>query len=330
MVGPDGKIKKACLLRALSNTVSSARVDRDGNIYVMEDAIPEKSPPAPPGFVKVLETERGYLGIRGLFGSIIKFPPTGGAFYYKASEKPMPEGSKRVLCRRGHVVEDSLWIRPYAAPVYGRGGHWCFCFTGRFDLDRYGRLFVPNAPTREVEVVDANGNRICAFGRYGNVDNGGPGSKRPLEGVPMNWGANVAVSDSAVYVADTNNRCVVKVRLDYRAVASCAVPAGAKRAASMIGMTVEALGEHIKKHHQLSDIAIVSVMGESAFEIFVNPKDKTAPKLVVSWSVNDEGLPAVESFAFTTKKVPALDDEDAVIAFCQKLIGQPQETRGGH
>ncbi len=224
VVGPDGKIKKACLIRALTNTACSARVDRYGNIYVMDDVLPAKSPPAPPGFVKVLETERGYLGIRGLFGSIVKFPPTGGAIYHSDKEKPAPAGSKRVLCRKGHVVEDSVWIRPYASPVYGKGGHWCFCFAGRFGLDRYGRLFIPNAPVRRVEVVDGAGNLMAAFGRYGNVDNGGPGSKRPLKGVPMNWGANVAVSDSAVYIADTNNRCVIKVRLDYKATGICPLP----------------------------------------------------------------------------------------------------------
>jgi hypothetical protein len=34
----------------------------------------------------------------------------------------------------------------------------------------------------------------------------------------------VAASDTAAYIADTNNRCVVKVRLDYRTTASCSVP----------------------------------------------------------------------------------------------------------
>ena len=94
----------------------------------------------------------------------------------------------------------------------------------------------------------------------------------------------------------------------------------AEAATSLVGMTVAVLGEHIKKHHQMSDVALASVMGESALEIFANPTDGTAPKLVVSWSVNDDGEPAVEHFAFTEKKIPAVDDEEAVIAFCQKLL----------
>jgi hypothetical protein len=55
-------------------------------------------------------------------------------------------------------------------------------------------------------------------------DNGGKDSVRPVEGVPLNWACNVVASDKAVYVGDTDNRRVLKVRLDYAAAATCPVP----------------------------------------------------------------------------------------------------------
>jgi hypothetical protein len=118
-------------------------------------------------------------------------------------------------------VDNAIWIRPYAAPAMG--SH-CICNNAHFDIDRYGRLFVPNALARQVEVLDTEGNTICTFGRYGNVDNGGKDSRRPVDGVPLNWGVDVAVSDTAAYISDLANRCVVKVRLDYQVTASCPIP----------------------------------------------------------------------------------------------------------
>jgi len=215
VVGSDGKIKKPYLLKALTNTSCSARLDPSGNIYIIEDVIPKDSPPAPPGFVHRLVNEKRSFGLRGTFGSVVKFPPSGGAVYLKDSEHPAEQGAKRVTCRMGHVVDDSMWIRPYASPIYGEGGHWCFCFTGRMDIDRYGRLFVPVAPARQIEVLDTAGNHICFFGRYGNIDNAMQKEKRKIEGIPVNWPGNVAVSDGAAYISDTNNRCVIKVKLDY-------------------------------------------------------------------------------------------------------------------
>jgi hypothetical protein len=40
----------------------------------------------------------------------------------------------------------------------------------------------------------------------------------------------------------------------------------------------------------------------------------------VSWVANDQGVPVVDRFGFTKKKLPPLDDEDAVGEFCQNLL----------
>jgi hypothetical protein len=134
---------------------------------------------------------------------------------------PPAAGVKRVVAGSGAVGDNAIGIHSHTSPA--RGSH-CICSNAHFDLDRYGRLFVPNALARRIEVLDTEGNRICVFGRYGNVDNRGKDSLRPVDGVPLNWPVEVAVSDTAAYIGDLSNRCGVKVRLDYQAAASCPTP----------------------------------------------------------------------------------------------------------
>jgi hypothetical protein len=222
VLGPDGKARKVNLCPNLTLKGCCPRVDRQGNIYVLEGLLPKDVPLGPPGFAGLEKAGAGKpSGYCGFFGCIIKFPPGGGAVG-EAKEMPAPaEGVKRVVTASGALVDNAIWIHPYASPAMG--SH-CICNNGHFDIDRYGRLFVPNALARQVEVLDTEGNRICVFGRYGNVDNGGKESRRPVDGVPLNWGVDVAVSDTAAYISDLSNRCVVKVRLDYQAAASCLVP----------------------------------------------------------------------------------------------------------
>jgi hypothetical protein len=230
VMGRDGKVAEKRLV-ALTPAGCSPQVDRDGNIYVLDSAVP-KGVPGMPAFLNEAITQRELRRVYdGVFGSLIKFPPAGGGIYTRAGTAwgsrsgtvPQTLKGQRTECRRGRVVDNAVWIRPYAASVPSLAGV-CICKMARFSLDRYGRAFVPAAPARRIWVVDTEGNRLCVFGRYGNADNGGADSLRPVAGVPMNYGGNVAVSDRAVYIADTHNRRVVKVRLDYRATATCPVP----------------------------------------------------------------------------------------------------------
>ncbi|MFH0980151.1 MAG: SMP-30/gluconolactonase/LRE family protein [Planctomycetota bacterium] len=228
VVGPDGKVSKPEFIYHLTPKASSPRLDPQGNLYLLDTVLPEGAPPGPPEFAGAMATDKAwdcytgrFFGLRGIFGSVVKFPPAGGGVY--GAEKPAGKAAP-TTCQDGKVVEGAVWIKPHAAPVYGDANHWCFCFAARMGMDRYGRIYVPQAPLRRVEVWDSEGNRLAVFGRYGNADNGGKDSIRPVTGVPLNWPGNVAASDSAVYVGDTNNRRVVRVRLDYEAMASCPVP----------------------------------------------------------------------------------------------------------
>ena len=92
----------------------------------------------------------------------------------------------------------------------------CNCESARFDLDGFGRLFIPDAMRASVVVVDANANEIVRFGGYGNTDSRGPGSPAPWPGIALAWPLVVRVSESACYVADTVNHRILKAALGYR------------------------------------------------------------------------------------------------------------------
>ena len=94
-------------------------------------------------------------------------------------------------------------LAPFSSP--------CACQTPRFDVDDFGRLFIPNALTCSVQVVDNTGNEILRFGSYGNFDSRGPGSAVPAPAIPLAYPTAVKTSFRHIYVADSANRRVVRV-----------------------------------------------------------------------------------------------------------------------
>jgi hypothetical protein len=100
---------------------------------------------------------------------------------------------------------------------------FCVCRCARFDLDRFDRLFIPNAATNSVRITDNAGNVICRFGSYGNFDNAG-GETKTGPAIPLGWPVGAAVSDSGkVYVSDMLNRRVVRVDLTWQAESKCEI-----------------------------------------------------------------------------------------------------------
>ena len=61
-------------------------------------------------------------------------------------------------------------VAPFSGGGYGGNTSCCVCRVSRFDLDRYGRLALPNVVSNSVTVVDNAGNVIGEFGKYGNFD----------------------------------------------------------------------------------------------------------------------------------------------------------------
>jgi hypothetical protein len=174
----------------------SLRVDLAGNIYLLQAGLPKGFAP-PAGW----EKDSGY---RSAVGTIYKFPPSGGEIETK-----------------DHAVvgvKGAIGVYPGCGPV----SRWnavgaCACTKPRFDVDDFGRLYIPNAVTFSVSVRDNAGNEILSFGSYGNFDSAGPG-------LPLGWPVAAGASDRAVYVGDALNHRVVRADKVYALESSADVP----------------------------------------------------------------------------------------------------------
>jgi hypothetical protein len=174
-----------------------------------------------------------------MYGSIVKFPPSGGAIWYDKERRLSPSVvgrppaellAKPTIKMQGHLiytpnapaeVQGAEWVRFGFAPfAMHSGSDTCMCEGAGFDIDLFGRVFYPNVGQFRVEVVDAANNLIGSFGRYGNQD--APTTAKTA-GIPIAWPLSVVASDTHAYVADTLNRRVVKVKLDYALIASADV-----------------------------------------------------------------------------------------------------------
>jgi hypothetical protein len=170
-------------------------------------------------------------------GSVFKFGPEGGAVHSPAKGEKLdalrPPGARGIEARSGYrdanVFSEAFVEGALAAyPGYGPFSHssWgsnlcCTCRTPRFDLDRYGRLYLPNAITNSVRVVDNAGNQIIEFGRYGNFDS--LHSIVAVPDIPLGWPTGAGVSRDAIYVCDTYNRRGVRLEYTFAAEETCPV-----------------------------------------------------------------------------------------------------------
>lgn len=190
---------------------ANIRVDLNGNIYVGLLTRPKGFVP-PKGF----EKDQGY---RCSVGSVVKFGPEGGAM--TGDEKAMAavelQGAKQVY----------MGLAPFSSNAEAFGQNTCcVCRVPRFDLDRYGRIVMPNAMTCSVLLYDNAGNLILEFGKYGNFDSQyvNPNTEAGKAGkptvavpeIPMAWPTGAGFSEGHLYVNDTYNRRVVRTDLTWK------------------------------------------------------------------------------------------------------------------
>ena len=245
VIGSDGKPKRTAVWQCSHGSV--LRVDHKGNVYVADMATPpgrawprffdgkltkQTDKRRPPG-------DRYWLAY--LYGSIVKFPPEGGAIWFgdakgktsscvgKPSAEFLAKPSIKAGAHGGRAkgtaeLQNAEWYRFGFAP-WGihHGSATCSCEGGGFDIDLFGRVFYPNSGQFRVEVVDAANNMIGTFGKYGNQDSGGKDATVKKPEIPMAWPLTVAVSDTHAYVADTINRRIMRVGLGYAAEDTCPV-----------------------------------------------------------------------------------------------------------
>jgi len=189
---------------------SCVRLDCQGNLYVGWLGLPGDCQP-PRGF----DADEAY---RRATGSVLKFGPEGGRRLKLESGQEPPDGTIMGF-------EGVQRVYPGLAPFSRwRCAGSCVCTKPRFDVDEFGRLFIPNAITFSVTAVDNAGNHLATFGHYGNYDAQGPGSAEPEPPIPFGWPTNVGVVDDHVYVADVLNHRIVRVDLEYEAQAQIALP----------------------------------------------------------------------------------------------------------
>jgi hypothetical protein len=196
----------SAIIGPVPQMTANLRVDLKGNIYVGMMYRPKDFAP-PKGF----EKDQGY---RVSVGSVVKFGPEGGTM-------PGPEGSTSAAKLEG-VLNAYPGIAPFSSAAEAFGGNTCcVCRVPRFDLDRYGRLAIPNAMTNTVLLYDNAGNLILEFGKYGNFDsqfvnpNTDAGKqKKPSVAspeIPMGWPTGAGFSENHLYVNDTYNRRAMRL-----------------------------------------------------------------------------------------------------------------------
>jgi DNA-binding beta-propeller fold protein YncE len=226
--GPDGRLKRAAVVKYFMQGACGVKVDRAGNIYVADNIKPKgkfyptelESQLPKPGASRVWAWPYGrhnwYLFN---YGALFKFPPAGGTISPVGAEEPGAQIAGGTAARwRYATVKGALWQYLGVSPVpahtnLGHGGG-CVCTNSRFDLDAFGRIFVPDVHRFCVDVLDSNANKITTFGRYGNADCRGPE-------ITFNWGSFVGVSEQAVYICDNLNRRIVRVKLGYAVEKTC-------------------------------------------------------------------------------------------------------------
>jgi hypothetical protein len=197
--------------------VGGIQLDWHGNVYVGKKVMP-------PG----LKSPAGYGGYYFLgTGTIIKFAPSGGAII-DAKDAEGRKGlavQEAIKGRRSLFAEGAVKLYPGLGCMSGRFGLSCMCRQPIFQVDGWGRIFMPNALLSLVRVVDNNDNEILEFGHYGNIDSRGEleGSMVRTPAIPLGWPEAVGVSREHIYVADALNLRIARLRKVYGAEQMCPV-----------------------------------------------------------------------------------------------------------
>lgn len=190
---PNGSLK--CIDAVVDTGVPTGfRVDREGNLYIVE----------PNPINKAYGTKRWPFLVTGQTPNDFRAWGKGPGALIKFAAR---EGGKLPIGKmNGRAPVGMLW--GYDG-VSGVCGHSCGCLHTRWDLDSFGRAYLPFMQLYSIMIVDANGNTIMRLGRWGNIDSDS-GNNIGLVQVKA-----IAASDNAVYIADTGNKRILKAALGY-------------------------------------------------------------------------------------------------------------------
>jgi hypothetical protein len=219
---------------------SVIRVDREGCLYVALNGLPE-------GTALPAALEHGYN--RHFAGTLVKLRVEGR--WQKPGAPPDPDAGNvpRDARKRAAGVVLDTWTTTWAGnPRWGYvysgmrgrvsikparafvanvewaapGISWispptdCTCNGPWFDLDRFGRLFVPDPAESRVRILDAGGNLIAELAEKA-------GDLR------IAWPIRVAVAGDVFVLWDAINNRALAATLEYAAAETCPLPGGGGR-----------------------------------------------------------------------------------------------------
>lgn len=200
-----------------NGVVGNICVTWDGSVYlgVSMKEIGKEYPDVFAGRFPITEQKPSLPYVyRHLYGSIVKFGPNGGSVILdKQGKQAWCSAFKGNQNCRSEGVE---WLHLGISPIrYRDVGHLpCNCETAKFDVDGFGRVFLPDALRFSVEALDSKGNSLLRFGRYGNMDDGLPKINKRIEPA-FAWPVAVAVRKNIVFVTDVLNKRVAKLLLTH-------------------------------------------------------------------------------------------------------------------
>lgn len=219
-ISPEGSIVNERLIHSDIRGLNSVRTDPAGNIYLLlgaragDNMLPtwlngqvSSTPEDPAG-------DLGYNYYPLMYGTILKFPPSGGEIRLAGDGLPAGFTYKRKVYIKG---AEWHFFGASCVPSWTHGGmkpDICMCESPRFDVDGFGRSFFGDACAFRVGILDSAGNLILWFGEYGNQDSAGPESAIPTPAIPIGWVQAIMVKDDAVFIGDRLNERVVKVNLN--------------------------------------------------------------------------------------------------------------------
>jgi hypothetical protein len=148
------------------------------------------------------------------YGTLFRYNPEGGGIVPVSDiQQATHMAGGKDLPLTPVVVKGILWGFYGISPMPLQTG--CQCLMADFDVDDWGRVWVPDACGYCVTVLDSAGNIITRFGAYGNRDARGAGSSIPEPPIPLWSPERVGALDKDVFVADGLNCRIVQVHLDY-------------------------------------------------------------------------------------------------------------------
>jgi DNA-binding beta-propeller fold protein YncE len=247
--GHDCKLKQAKAVTA-PNAVGGIQGDRAGNIYIACNVRPKGvvypgiyGRPINPVLGEATKWPWGdHNAYRWMTGCILKFPPTGGTILSHLDDRRPPPATVpggdldgpnvpklQVDSDSDHVLEVTgpVWQYLGVSPSISdnRGGDpECRCPCPRFTVDESGMIYLADALSFSVIVLDNNKNEVLRFGEYGNADQQGAGSVRPDPPIPFCKVGPLAKVNNSVYVSDQGSGRIVKVKLGYSVVWSSDKP----------------------------------------------------------------------------------------------------------